>query len=394
MTHSFYIAWRYVSGHPGKSAILVACISIILFLPMALQHAMNASQQQLQRRAAGTPMIIGARGSALDLVMNTLYFSHETPQPVTMSVVDRVQDSGLAFPVPMYVRFQAMKHPLVGTRLDYFDFRELRVGQGRMFATLGECVLGASVAAELNLGPGDSLISTPENLFDLASVYPLKMTVTGVLEPSYTADDQAVFTDLKTTWVIHGLGHGHEDLQNTGDASVILQKSDSGISANAKLTTYSEITAANLESFHFHGNISEYPLTSVIAWPVDAKSGTVLRGRFLGSAENEQIIRPQAVVKRLMADLFRVKQFMDVIVLVTSAGILLAVILVFALSLRLRDRELRTIFYLGCSRATVVSLLAAECVIILALSLLLCLLLGQIMTQMTDEIVRLLLVKN
>ena len=38
------------------------------------------------------------------------------------------------------------------------------------------------------------------------------MQVVGVLEPSYTADDGAIFVDLKTAWVIQGLVHGHQDM--------------------------------------------------------------------------------------------------------------------------------------------------------------------------------------
>jgi putative ABC transport system permease protein len=68
----------------------------------------------------------------------------------------------------------------VGTTLDYFDFRGLKVVEGRNLAVLGDCVLGARVAENLRLKPGDSLLSSPETLFDLAGVYPLKMKVVGV----------------------------------------------------------------------------------------------------------------------------------------------------------------------------------------------------------------------
>ena len=44
---------------------------------------------------------------------------------------------------------------------------------------------------------------------------------------------------------------------------------------------------------------------------------------------------------------------------------MVALVLVFALSLRLRQRELQTIFRLGCSRATIVRLLGAEILLIL-----------------------------
>jgi putative ABC transport system permease protein len=46
----------------------------------------------------------------------------------------------------------------------------------------------------------------------------------------------------------------------------------------------------------------------------------------------------------------------------------LAIVLVFALSLRLREREIQTIFKLGCSRSTVARLLGSEILIIVCAS--------------------------
>ena len=36
---------------------------------------------------------------------------------------------------------------------------------------------GCGIADRLDIKPGDSLVSSPENLFDLAGVYPLRMKV-------------------------------------------------------------------------------------------------------------------------------------------------------------------------------------------------------------------------
>ena len=44
-------------------------------------------------------------GSAL--VMSTIYFGDEVPEPVTMSVANQISDSGLATAIPMHVEFRA-----------------------------------------------------------------------------------------------------------------------------------------------------------------------------------------------------------------------------------------------------------------------------------------------
>jgi len=367
LINSLYIAWHYLVFNKLRSATLVACITLIAFLPMALQLVLTESEQMLQSRAASTPLLLGARGSALDLVMKSLYFGDEVPGIVSMQAADEITDTGLGYAIPLYLRFQARNKPIVGTNIDYFDFRKLKLAQGRMLAMLGECVIGASVADEYGLLPGDSIVSSPDTLFDLAGVYALKMNITGVLERSHTADDQAVFVDLNTAWVIEGLGHGHEDLSKTRDSSVILKRTEDNITANAKLFQYTEITEENRDGFHFHGDASIYPLTAVIAIPNDTKAATLLRGRYL---ENQQyrIVRPTEVIEGLLENLFRIKSVIDSVIAIVGLATVLAIILVFALSVRLRQRELTTIFKLGCSRMTAVKLIAAEIVIILSAS--------------------------
>ena len=393
MIESFYIAWKYVTFNKLKTVILIACITLIAFLPLGLQRLLTESEQQLLSRAVSTPLIVGAKGSALDLVMNTLYFGDEVPELISMADSQALMDSDLALPVPVYVRFRARGHAIVGTTLDYFDFRSLKVAEGRGLAVLGDCVVGATVAKRLGLAPGDSLISSPDNLFDLAGVYPLKMRVAGVLEKAHTSDDLAIFVDLKTVWVIEGLGHGHEDITKTQDSTVILRRTEMNVVANAKLEQYTEITEANLGSFHFHGNTSHYPISAVIALPRDAKAGTILRGRYLSTDAINQIARPKDVIDELLQNIFRIKNVLDAVIGLVGLATVLAVVLVFALSLRLRQREISTIFKLGCSRMTIARLLGAEIFIIVLISGILSLAMMAVLSQFANDLVRALFIR-
>jgi putative ABC transport system permease protein len=385
---SLYIAWRYVCFNKIKTATLIACITLIAFLPLALQLLLDESERQLMSRAVFTPLLVGAKGSALDLVMNTLYFDDEVPEPITMADADRVGESGLALPIPVYARFRARGYPIVGTTLDYFDFRGLEIVAGRPLAIIGDAVLGATVADRLGLKPGDALVSSPENLFDLAGVYPLKMNVVGVLKKSHTSDDLAVFIDLKTAWIIEGLGHGHQDLVKSQDTSVILKRTEKNVTANAKLQIYTEISKLNLDSFHFHGDLSKYRLTGVIAVPNDAKAGTILRGRYISNEGTNQIIKPADVIDGLLQNIFRVKNVIDGVIFLVGLATILAIILIFALSLRLRQREIQMIFKLGCSRMTIAQLIAAEILIIVSFSAVLCGIMLAMTNVFSNELVR------
>jgi putative ABC transport system permease protein len=372
MMDSLYLAWRYLSYNKVKTLILVGCITIITSLPLSLEILLNESERQLALRAESSPLLIGAKGSALDLVMNSLYFGDEVPETITMAAAEQVMDTDLAAPIPLYIRFHARGFPIVGTTLDYFDFRRLELSRGEMFTTIGQCVIGAEVAIKLNLEPGDSIVSSPDTLFNIAGVYPLKMKITGALAPTHSADDLAVFVDIQTAWVIHGLGHGHEDVTKTTDSSVILKREKGNVTANAKLMQYTEITEENIDSFHLHGDPADFPLTAVLAVPYDEKSGTILQGRYLEQETPYQIVRPREVIDTLMANIFKIRNVLDAVIMLVGTATLLALLLVFSLSLRLREREIDVIFKLGCSRAIISRLLGAEILIIILISSTVC----------------------
>ncbi len=71
----------------------------------------------------------------------------------------------------------------------------------------------------------------------------------------------------------------------------------------------------------------------------------------------------------------------------------MAIILVFALSLRLRPREMETIFELGCRRATTARLIGAKILIIVAASGLLCGVMMVTVNQFAHSLVRALFIR-
>ncbi len=345
--------------------ILIGSLALIIYLPVGLNVLVVQSSDELMARAEATPFLVGAKGSPLELVLNSLYFESEPPPPSNFAEVERIADSGLADAIPLHVRFRARGYPIVGTTLEYFDFRGLGVAAGRAMALLGECVLGATLSQLLGVGPGDSIVSSPESVFDLAGVYPLKLNVVGVLERSHTPDDRSIFVDVKTAWVIQGVGHGHRDLAAPGADAAILAREGDTITANASVVQYNEITPDNVDSFHFHGDPSQYPVTAILAVPPDRKSGVLLMGRYEGDGEVSQILRPAEVIDELLATILTVRSYAIAGAVVLGSATLATAALVFLLSLRLRRREIETMMKIGAPRSRVAALVVAEITIVL-----------------------------
>ena len=360
MTDILYLAWRYLAYYRIKTAILAASITLIVYLPIGLNILVNESSRHLTTRAETTPLLVGAKGSPLELVLSSLYFESDVPPSMRYAEVKRIDRSGLARAVPLYVRFKTRYGTIVGTSLEYFEYRRLEIDRGRQFGILGECVLGAHVARLAKAEPGSFVMSTPDSVFDIAGVYPLKMKVVGILNPTGTPDDHAVFVDIKTAWAIEGLAHGHQDLRQPSAADVVLEKDGNQIIANASVMQYNEITPENIDSFHFHGNADEFPVTTAIAIPNDEKASTLIQGRYLDAGELVQIVRPALVMNDLLETILTVRRYILIAVALVGIATLASMVLVFMLSLQLRRRELETMIKIGGSKARIVSLIAVE----------------------------------
>jgi putative ABC transport system permease protein len=363
MYHILYMAWRYLCFNRGKTLVLIGSTTLILFLPAGLHVLVEQGSETLTARAQATPLLLGTMGSASDIVLSSLYFKEPTLAALTFDQVARVNDTGMAYGIPLHMRYSAEEQRIVGTTLDYFDFRGLALAQGRKMSLLGECVLGAEAARALNVSVGEAVISTPAGAFDVAGTFPLKMPVVGILRATGTADDQAVFVDLKTSWVISGLAHGHMDVTQPNAESGVLKREEANVVANASVLSYTEITPENMESFHFHGNPAQFPVDAVIVLPQDRKAGILLRGRYQKETE-VQLLVPLDVIQDLLDTVFVVRDYVVLAGIGVAGAAFVIMALVFALSIRLRQREIETIRKIGGARRRLRAILCMEIVVV------------------------------
>ena len=365
MNEILYMAWRYIRFHWGKTVLLVSVISLVLFLPAGLHVVVDQGAETLTARAESTPLLIGAKGNAVDLTLSSLYFRPPNLSPTEYREVQEVSRTGLAIGIPLQLRYTVRNQRIVGTTMEYVDFRGLEVAEGRWVGLLGECVLGAEAARLLGVGIGEHVLSSAGSAFDVAGAFPLKMPVVGVLKPTGTPDDEAVFVDIKTTWIISGLAHGHENVneRQEGDSGV-LKREDDNVVANAAVLSYTEITQQNINSFHFHGDPESFPVDAILAVPKDRKSGILLQGRYEEEGAAVQMLVPSDVVNEILETMFSVRDYVILGSIGVGIATLLTAALVFVLSIRLRHREIETIRKIGGSSQRLIGILVSEILLV------------------------------
>ena len=133
-------------------------------------------------------------------------------------------------------------------------------------------------------------------------------------------------------------------------------------------------------------------MSALIAVPHDAKSGVILMGRYQGSEETTQIVRPSDVMDELLATVFTVQRYAVAAMGIVALATLATAALVFLLSLRLRKREVETMIKIGAARGSVAAMLASEVVLVLVLGFLLAGALTLATSRFSAEAMRVLLV--
>ena len=354
MRDSLYLAWQYLRHHPLTTGVLVACITLIAFLPVALQTVVSQAEAHLRSRGESTPLLIGSRGSELELVLSVIYFEKPWEPVLRHSQWRQINEQALGDAIPLHVRFATRDAPIVGTTSEYLKVRKLRLAQGKPFDLLGECVLGAAVAKRLQLRIGDRLPAASGPAFVLDSP-PLRLRVSGILEATETPDDEAVLVAVETTWIMEGLGHGHAPQSQHGSGAAL----------------YTDITAENVASFHFHGSRDTFPLSAVLVYPQSAKAETLLRGQYLSPEATAQCLRPSEVMNSLINRILMVRSYLAAAIGLVISVTLLAAGMVLWLSIRMRQAELVTMIKIGCSPRRIATILGLQVVLILLAGLVL-----------------------
>ncbi|MBA4684235.1 MAG: ABC transporter permease [Planctomycetes bacterium] len=358
------LAWKSLMHHKVRSFVLVLCIGLLGVLPLAVEGFLQLYRTQLESRAVATPLVVGAPGSRSDLLIQSLYFRGSVEGSIPMRIARQVAEAGRVTPIPLHIEGTVRDYPLVGTSPDYQKFRNLRMATGGPWPQrLSEAVIGSKFARREGLTAGDTVPTDAEELYDLGGGYPLVLKIRGVLEPTGTPDDEAVFVSLQTSWVVDGEGHGHIAINPDVDFSLILENKSDNVTMNAAIVEAVEVTPENENSFHFHGDPDDLPISSLLIDAATTKDRTLARSN-LRRDEELLVLDSMSELNELLGIVLQAKAILDANSLLVLLAALLMLGLIVTLDIKVREREVRTLERIGAPRGFVARLLFTEVAIV------------------------------
>lgn len=201
------IVRRSLRQHLLSTSITVLSTALAVGLVMAVFAISEQSRRAFAGGQLGFDAVLGARGSQLQLVLNTVFHLETSPGNIPWSMYEDIaKDPGVELALPYAVGDNYQGFRIVGTSGDIFDrfeFQEDRKFQfqagGRAFdSSRREAVLGSTVAGKTGLALGETF--QPSHGVTGKSgetVHEEEYVVVGVLEPTQSPSDRVIWIPIE-----------------------------------------------------------------------------------------------------------------------------------------------------------------------------------------------------
>lgn len=209
------IAWRSIQQRSLASTLTAISMALGVALVIAVLVIHAVIDRSFRRSAQGYDLIVGPRGSRLDLVLNTVYHIGQPQGTIPNSYYEEMSrasgrfapDVDVAVPIAMGDSYKGYRvigtNPDMFDRLEYLDKRPYKFREGRNFDPRQpyEAVVGATAARKTGLGLEATFRPTHGEAPDGEEHAPF--TIVGILEPTGTPIDRAFFVNLEGFYSLH-----------------------------------------------------------------------------------------------------------------------------------------------------------------------------------------------
>lgn len=230
----WHIAWRYMWDKKLTTCLTILSVAMAVGLISAVLTLRDETRERFEEEQLVYDLVVGpSQASPLQLIMNAVYYIDRGVPTIDYSIYEAIkqhEDVIEAFPIALGDTFKSYR--IVGTVSALFEFAwehpstgvkrypMKKFADGRVFESGMEAVVGFRPARDFGLKVGDTFTGThggglPGDTDDHEDdVY----TVVGVLGPTGTSADRAIFVPLESVWSTHA--HDDEDEEEAEEPQV------------------------------------------------------------------------------------------------------------------------------------------------------------------------------
>ncbi len=203
------LLWAYLRARPLMTLLTTLLVALGMATVVIVTLVTGQFDERLRRDAAGIDLVVGAKGSPLQLVLSGVYHLDVPPGNIALSALDELRANRLvaqAVPISLGDSFRGFR--IVGTEPEFLAMHAARFSSGQVFSAPMQAVLGARVAAEAGLTTGAQFAGTHGMAAGGPTHGDETYTVSGVLAATGGVIDRLVVTSTESIWQTHEHGHG------------------------------------------------------------------------------------------------------------------------------------------------------------------------------------------
>ncbi len=206
LTTGGMLAAAALRARAGNAALTVLMFALGVSTIIALMMVSHQLERKSERDNAGIDLVVGAKGSPLQLVLSSLYHVDIPTGNISGMDARRIADMPMirqAIPLALgdsYRRFR-----IVGTDMRFDALYGLKIAQGTRATQPMQAVLGADAARESGLVLG-AKFSGNHGLSESGGAHnEEQFVVTGIFAPTGSVADRLIITPLESVWHLHPL---------------------------------------------------------------------------------------------------------------------------------------------------------------------------------------------
>ncbi len=210
------ISLNNVRHNPLSSFLSVLLLTFGTGIIVLLMSASEKIDEQFTRNIRGIDMVVGAKGSPLQLVLSSVYHIDAPTGNIELSEFEKISRHPMvkkAIPLAYGDNYQGFR--IVGTDTSYPMRYQAQLSQGRWWQQPGEVVIGASVDKLKPLELGAKIYSSHGVSQSIEQHEDFAYTVKGKLAPTGTVIDKLILTGVESVWAVHE----HKEEHGSGEHS-------------------------------------------------------------------------------------------------------------------------------------------------------------------------------
>ena len=368
------ICLAYIKDRPLESLlqVLLLAFGVATIVVVVLVEAQLTDRMTLDARHFD--LVVGAKGSALQLVLSTVFQADVPTGNIPLSQAEALRaNPEVRNAVPMALGDSYDGFRIVGTEPAYALEYGAKLTRGRFWDAPLEAVLGATVAKKSGLAVGDAFVGV-HGVFGGGD--PHKDTpyrVVGVLGETGAIIDRLVLTSVESVWRVHDVQYAHARSMILGDYG-------------AKGTS---TTASGVESPTNGGNAAangRREVTALLLRLASANSQSSIE-RYIDGRPTLRWASPSQEVRRFLSLLGIGSKALRAMSFVLIAMAALSICAVLFTTMRRRRYDLAIMRSLGASSARLLAAILLEVIILATVGAALGLIIGHGTVELIGEIV-------